>query len=101
MTRDGSMGGVPAMAKSLCIPPSSRRRRIFGWSPMGKEEVVEGSTWVAESRLREFVVEVLPRLGGPARDARTTSDGLIAADLRVIGFHGAADLHPYVSGLKA
>src|SRR2546426_675197 len=87
--------------ETLCIPSSSRRRRTFGWSPMGKEEIVEGSTWVAELRLREFVVDVFRRLGVPARDARTTSDALVAADLRGIGSHGVARLPRYVSGIKA
>src|SRR2546426_6616710 len=87
--------------ETLCIPSSSRRRRTFGWSPMGKEEIVEGSTWVAELRLREFVVNVFRRLGVPARDARTTSDALVAADLRGIGSHGVARLPRYVSGIKA
>ena len=68
---------------------------------MGKEEIVEGSTWVAELRLREFVVKVFRRLGVPARDARTTSDALVAADLRGIGSHGVARLPRYVSGIKA
>jgi LDH2 family malate/lactate/ureidoglycolate dehydrogenase len=68
---------------------------------MGKEEVVEGSIWIPEPTLREFIVDVFRTLGVPAREAKVTADVLIAADLRGIGSHGVARLPRYVSGIKA
>ncbi|OGS50449.1 MAG: malate dehydrogenase [Euryarchaeota archaeon RBG_16_68_12] len=68
---------------------------------MGKEEVVEGSVWVPEPRLREFVTVVFRRLGVPLREARVTAEVLTAADLRGIGSHGVARLPRYVGGIKS
>jgi LDH2 family malate/lactate/ureidoglycolate dehydrogenase len=67
---------------------------------LGKEEVVEGSIWVAEPALRAFTEGVFRKLGVPAREAKVTADVLIAADLRGIGSHGVARLPRYVSGIK-
>ena len=67
---------------------------------MGKEEVVEGSIWVPEPRLRGYVVSVFRKLGVPASDAKIATDVLVAADLRGIGSHGVARLPRYVAGIK-
>jgi len=67
---------------------------------MGKEEVVEGSIWVPEARLREFCVAVFRKLGVPARDAAVTTDVLLAADRRGIGSHGVARLPRYATGIQ-
>lgn len=67
---------------------------------MGKEEVVEGSTWVPEPKLNAFVVAVFRKFGVPAREARITTDVLLAADLRGIGSHGVARLPRYLTGIR-
>ena len=56
---------------------------------------------VDERELKEFCEQVFIRLGVPPKDAKTTIDVLVLADLRGIESHGVARLPRYVNGVKA
>ncbi len=56
---------------------------------------------VGEQELKGFCEQVFIRLGVPDKDARTTVDVLVLADLRGIESHGVARLPRYVNGIKA
>ena len=50
--------------------------------------------------LTQFCLQVFEKLGVPSRDAFTTSEVLVLADLRGIESHGVARLRRYYTGLK-
>jgi len=50
--------------------------------------------------LTRFCEQVFEKMGVPARDARTTSEVLVLADLRGVESHGVARLRRYYNGLK-
>ena len=50
--------------------------------------------------LTRFCQQVFEKMGVPAKDAHTTSEVLVLADLRGVESHGVARLRRYYSGLK-
>ena len=50
--------------------------------------------------LTEFCQKVFEKMGVPSRDASTTSEVLVLADLRGVESHGVARLRRYYTGLK-
>ncbi len=50
--------------------------------------------------LIDFCQKIFEKMGVPVRDARTTSEVLVMADLRGIDSHGVARLRRYYTGLK-
>ncbi len=63
---------------------------------MGTERVVIG-----ERQLKDFCEHVFVKLGVPVKDAVTTVEVLVLADLRGIESHGVARLPRYVNGIRA
>ena len=50
--------------------------------------------------LRQFVAQLLAKLGVPEADAEVTAEVLVSADLRGIDSHGVARARRYVQGLR-
>ncbi len=63
---------------------------------MGTERVM-----IDERQLKDFCEQVFVKLGVPAKDAVTTVEALVLADLRGIESHGVARLPRYVNGIRA
>ncbi len=55
---------------------------------------------IPEQKLKDFCNAVWMKLGVPEKDARTTTDVLVLADLRGIDSHGVARLPRYFNDLK-
>ena len=55
---------------------------------------------IGEQKLKDFCEQIFVKLGVPARDAKTTIDVLVLADLRGIESHGVARLPRYVNGIR-
>ncbi len=55
---------------------------------------------VQEAKLKDFCNSVWMKMGVPEKDARTTTDVLVLADLRGIESHGVARLPRYFTDLK-
>jgi len=55
---------------------------------------------VRQEPLTQFCQAVFEKMGVPARDAATTTEVLVLADLRGIDSHGVARLRRYYTGLK-
>lgn len=56
---------------------------------------------ISEQKLKNFCEQVFVKTGVPARDAKTTVEVLVLADLRGIESHGVARLPRYVNGIRA
>jgi LDH2 family malate/lactate/ureidoglycolate dehydrogenase len=66
-----------------------------------KGEHIEGMyVRVDHEALTQFVIRVLDKFGVPSKDATTTAQVLVKADLRGIESHGVARLKRYTDGLK-
>ncbi len=55
---------------------------------------------VGEKEVKDFCEQVFIKLGVPAKDAETTTEVLVLADLRGIESHGVARLPRYVNGIR-
>jgi L-2-hydroxycarboxylate dehydrogenase (NAD+) len=64
------------------------------------DQVTVSQVVVQEAKLKEFCNKVWMKLGVPERDAKTTTDVLVMADLRGIESHGVARLPRYYTDLK-
>lgn len=64
------------------------------------DEVALSQVIVPEPKLKDFCNKVWMKMGVPEKDARTTTDVLVLADLRGIESHGVARLPRYYNDLK-
>ncbi len=64
------------------------------------DQVAVSQVVVPEAKLKEFCNRVWMKLGVPEKDAMTTTDVLVLADLRGIESHGVARLPRYYNDLK-
>lgn len=67
---------------------------------MAENEVLKVAPRVQYERLLAFGTQIFERLDVPTEDAVTTSEVLLAADLRGVDSHGFARLPRYVNGIR-